>query len=73
MLLKMYLVPAEKYSEAPKNYYPPISEAPQHTQSLSPRPPHKKKKTLKKKKTKKKKRKKRNDTPTKNGLNIVRR
>jgi len=66
----MYLVPAEKYSEAPKKHSPPISEAP-NTQSLSPQPPQKQKK--KKKKTKKKKTKNRNDTPTKNGLNIVRR
>ena len=61
----MYLVPAEKYSEAPKKHSP--SEAPQHTRSLSPRPPQKKKKKTKKKKTKRKKTKNRNATPTKNG------
>jgi len=49
MLRKMYLVPAEKYSEVPKKHSPPIPEVPK-TQSLSP-PPQKKKK--KKKKTKK--------------------
>jgi len=57
----MYLVPAEKYSEAPKKHSPPISEDPQHTQSLSPQPPHKKK--TKKKKTKKKKTKKQKRHP----------
>ena len=59
MLRKMYLVPAEKYSEAPKKHTPPISEAPQHTRSLSPQPPHKKKKTKKKKTKKKTKKQKR--------------
>ena len=54
----MYLVPAEKYSEAPKKHSPPISMAP-NTQSLSP-PPQKKKK---KKKTKKKKTKKQKRHP----------
>ena len=65
MLRKMYLVPAEKYSEAPKRHSPPISEAPRHTRSLSPQPPQKKKKKKKKKskKTKKKKAKKQKRHP----------
>ena len=62
MLRKMYLVPAEKYSETPKKHSPPISEAPQHTQSLSPQPMQKEKKK-KKKKTKKEEDKKTETTP----------
>jgi len=65
MLRKMYLVPAEKYSEAPKKHSPPISEAPQHTQSLSPQPLQKEKKK-KKKKTKKEEDKKTETTPYEN-------
>jgi len=60
----MYLVSGEKYPAVPK--YSPTPEAP--TQSLPPPPPQPPQKKKKKKNTKN-----RNDTPTKNGLNIVKR
>jgi len=71
MLRKMYLVPAEKYSEARKNI-PLLFPRPPNTHSLyllnlCIRRRRRKRRRKRRSKTNRK------DTPTKNGLNIVRR
>ena len=69
----MYLVPAEKYSEAPKKQSPPISEAP-NTHVLYLLDLRKRRRRRRRKRKRKGRRQKnRNATPTKNGFNIVRR
>jgi len=68
----MYLVPAEKYSEAPKKHSPPTPEDP-NTHSLYLLDLNIRKRRRRKRRRKGRRQKNRNDTLTKNGLNIVRR